>query len=155
MRTNLLFVCSGNVDRSPTAEAILRMMTEIRDKIIVLNIPDRFPYGSPKLVRLLIRRLRSNGITVPYAAWDVFLEKEMREDILEKRRNIQGKCECGATIVLAYDGEKVCQNCGKVYGRKHVQKTIDRIHLPSSYWSGSQDNQEKQLESDVERRGWG
>ena len=31
-------------------------------------------------------------------------------------KTFKGKCECGGSVVTAYDGERVCQNCGKVNG---------------------------------------
>lgn len=70
-------------------------------------------------------------------------------------KTFKGKCECGGSVVTAYDGERVCQNCGKVNGSGVVYRLTERDHLPIIHWSGSQDNQEKQLEADVEKRGWG
>lgn len=180
MITHLLFICTGNKERSPTAEAmfqshsryeakscgisddapvqlsrdllewadivfamqdmhkkaILRLTPKAADKVRVLQVPDIYEYQDQVLVEVLQDELRSHGIAV--------------ED-----NGPEGKCRCGGRVVVASDGEATCQECGAVYGRDVVHPQRDRNSLPCDYWNGSGDNQEMQLETDVERRGWG
>ncbi|MEM0465241.1 MAG: phosphotyrosine protein phosphatase [Candidatus Pacearchaeota archaeon] len=108
MKKRLLFICTENIHRSPTAESLFKkskkyeaksagisifsekMINEealkwadiifvmedfhkkiiaeyfpdIKDKIIVLNIPDIYVRNDPKLIGILIKRLKENKIEV-------------------------------------------------------------------------------------------
>ena len=101
MVKKILFVCSGNLDRSPTAEELLKniegleaksvgtfrsapttiskeiiewadiifameeghrdaivlICPDVQEKVVVLNIPDRYRRGDPELIRLLKQKL--------------------------------------------------------------------------------------------------
>ena len=130
MRTKLLFVCSYNACRSPTAEAlfqhlkgyeaksagicevapqrvtrellawadlvfvmedlhkkaILEIMPEVRNKIRVLRIPDKYSYGSSELTRLLIENLEWHGILIPLLELPRAFLSSMKADILRRKR---------------------------------------------------------------------
>jgi predicted protein tyrosine phosphatase len=117
-------------------KVFLRLMPRACAKIRVLQVPDIYEFGDPVLVEVLVNKLRFNGITVA-------------------NRVSEGKCECGGRVVVTSDGERICQDCGAMYGRSSMVPQKDRNRLPCDFWNGSIDNQERQLEADVERRGWG
>ncbi len=142
MRIKLLFVCSYNACRSPTAEAlyrhlkgyeaksaginersprrvsrsllvwadmvfvmedlhekaILEIIPEVKHKIRILGIPDRYSYCSRELIRLLTKKMQYNGIVIPPLAMPGVLLNLTRWNILLGR---QGSVRASARVATA------------------------------------------------------
>ena len=139
MRTKLLFVCSGNKDRSPTAEAMF--LVDCRYVAKSAGIDDDAPVKLSKeliewadlvfamqdehrqeILRLMPRAKKTRVLNIPdiYHYGDPELVNLLRERLVSNNvlphNRFKGKCECGGRIVVASDGDLVCRDCGEVHG---------------------------------------